>query len=59
MQENLFYYYNDHLHTTLSKILNINPFILYIIAILQVMSLYSVTYVQKGYMVNNLVNICC
>ena len=33
--------------------------LLCIIAITQVMSLHCVVYVQKGYVVNNLFNICC
>ena len=57
MQEN-FISYNDCLHTMFSKILDLSFYLLHTVAILQVMSLHSVTYVQKGYTVNNLVNIC-
>ena len=60
IQENFLYYYNDHLHTTFSKFININAFnFCILIAITQVTSLHSVIYVQTDYMLNNLGNICC
>ena len=60
IQGNLLYYYNSHFHTKFTKISK-HKFLLFlhIIAISQETSLLSAVYVQKGYMVSNLVNICC